>query len=337
MAQNKLISVIVPVYNAGRYLDRSIESLLEQTYKNIEIIMVNDSSTDNSETIIRKYAELDSRIVLLNKNNEGAGAARNYGISHANGELIAFCDADDFVEHDMYEKLLDAMQAKNYDIACCLNTNENTNVNITGETKEFYGDDLWNLMIGQIGTKPSDASDIVYGSGVWQCLFRKQIILDNGISFKSEREIASEDLLFNIEYISKCKNAVYLQDELYHHCDNFTSMSHGRHYYKIENEFRLFEALEDFLNSSNKTEYSLEMQRFLIKRIRNQIISISKGATIQTIISDLLLIRKVLNNRMFRDNIDDYPGYLLPIKQRIMFYCMKLRLSILCFVLCLAS
>ena len=107
------ISVVVPVYNVGVYLEKCLDSLLAQTLDDIEILCINDGSTDNSLEILQKYAQKDERIKIFDKENEGQGVGRNIGIKNATGEFIAFVDPDDWVELDMYEKMY--AQAKKLD------------------------------------------------------------------------------------------------------------------------------------------------------------------------------------------------------------------------------
>ena len=94
------ISIIVPIYNVEKYLERCINSLINQTYKNIEIILVNDGSTDNSLIICEKYKNIDSRIILVNKENGGLSDARNVGIDNSSGNYITFIDSDDYIDDD---------------------------------------------------------------------------------------------------------------------------------------------------------------------------------------------------------------------------------------------
>ena len=113
------ISVIVPVYNSGIYLEDTVKSLLNQTYENIEIILVDDGSTDESPQICNRLAQEYSNILVVHQPNSGVSVARNNGMKHATGSLIAFCDGDDVVEEDMYEFLYKQMIEENSDIACC--------------------------------------------------------------------------------------------------------------------------------------------------------------------------------------------------------------------------
>ncbi len=116
---NPLISVIVPVYNVEKYLDRCLKSIAEQTYKNLEIILVNDGSPDNSGKICDEWAKKDPRIKVFHKDNGGAGDTRNYGVEKATGEYIAFVDSDDVIADNYFEFLYDNLVKYDADISCC--------------------------------------------------------------------------------------------------------------------------------------------------------------------------------------------------------------------------
>ena len=116
---NNLISVIIPVYNVENYLDECIQSVLQQTYKNLEIILVDDGSTDNSGVICDEYKDKDTRITVLHQKNGGISKARNVGIEYAHGEYIGFVDSDDFIHPQMYELLYAAIHKEQTDVAPC--------------------------------------------------------------------------------------------------------------------------------------------------------------------------------------------------------------------------
>ena len=116
---NALISIIVPVYNQEKYLSRCLDSILNQTYKNLEIVCVDDKSTDGSTEIIKHYVQKDSRIVYYRNTGKGVSSARNYGIERANGEYIGFVDSDDFIQPQMYEFMLRAMQENDCEMVAC--------------------------------------------------------------------------------------------------------------------------------------------------------------------------------------------------------------------------
>lgn len=118
MNSKNLVSVIVPVYNAEHFIEKCIHSILNQSYKNIELILVNDGSTDNSVKICDSFAKIDNRIKLIHQANSGPSVARNNGIYNAKGKYIQFIDADDYIEENMIETLVNEME-KGLDIVIC--------------------------------------------------------------------------------------------------------------------------------------------------------------------------------------------------------------------------
>ena len=114
-----LISVIVPIYNAEQYIDRCIKSILKQTYSNLEVLLIDDGSSDGSSSICKQYELSDNRVHYYHQHNSGVSAARNKGLDIAKGEYIGFCDADDWIESDMYEVLYSMINSSQSDIAIC--------------------------------------------------------------------------------------------------------------------------------------------------------------------------------------------------------------------------
>ena len=117
---NDLISVVVPVYNVEKYLKKSIESIINQTYKNLEIIIIDDGSSDDSYNVCKKYKEIDSRIILIHTENKGVSHARNLGLSKANGKYLIFIDSDDYIEDNMIEILYTNLKKTKSDLSICM-------------------------------------------------------------------------------------------------------------------------------------------------------------------------------------------------------------------------
>ena len=234
MSQPK-VSIIVPVYNAEKYLERCIKSLKIQSLDNIEIILVDDSSTDSSHKICNKAAEEDSRIKVIHKENEGAGMARNAALNIATGEYIGFVDSDDYVERDMFKTLCE--KAEKYGSDLVMSGVMFVDGNMFSEDgeciqKRYFEDDthfeteeeLKKLRMGIVGALPEDADDSKYGMSIWKNLFRTDVIKQNNIIFQSEREILSEDALFMIDYISCIKKATGIFEAFYNYCRNENSI-----------------------------------------------------------------------------------------------------------------
>lgn len=114
-----MVSIVIPIYNAEKFLKKCVSSVLEQSYKDFELILIDDGSSDNSSVICSEFAECDSRVIFIHQNNSGVSSARNCGLEAAKGEFIAFVDSDDYVEKDWLKLQINAMTANNADVAVC--------------------------------------------------------------------------------------------------------------------------------------------------------------------------------------------------------------------------
>lgn len=205
-----LISVIVPVYNSESTLSRCLDSIVSQTYKNIEIILINDGSTDKSLDICEKYKRNDSRIIAINKVNAGVSAARNSGLEVAKGDYIAFVDSDDYIDVDMYNKLVIASDNGDKDIVFC-GYNVVKNDEITPLVEPKLKDAVVNRQFQYLLLPEYNVMGVV-----WRSLFSKGIISD--VKFDAEIGVA-EDLLFTITCLAKTTKVSVIDDKCYfYHC-----------------------------------------------------------------------------------------------------------------------
>lgn len=170
---NPLISVIVPIYNVEKYLARCVDSIVNQTYKNLEIILVDDGSPDRCPQMCDDYAEKDSRIKVVHKKNGGLSDARNAGMAVATGEYISFIDSDDYVSDDFFECLLDVMNKENSDIAEC-------------SVVKFYEDNRFDELSDDLSVKTYDTQDAMsaliaenpFHQHVWNKLYKTELVKD---------------------------------------------------------------------------------------------------------------------------------------------------------------
>ncbi|MGN1095128.1 MAG: glycosyltransferase family 2 protein, partial [Eubacteriales bacterium] len=197
------ISVIVPFFNGEKTLDRCIESILAQTYTNFELIMVDDGSTDGSCAVVEKYAQKDKRIKLVNKAHAGVSAARNLGLDIADGDFIQFIDADDYVEPEMFETMLNAINKAHADIAVCNHTHPCITNYLGNRTLDFSKKK--DLLIYYQNTFAAHLP--------WNKLFRRSVItdkFDESISF-------CEDGMFCLANMKNAKKVVSIGKKLYHY------------------------------------------------------------------------------------------------------------------------
>ena len=215
-----MISIIIPIYKVEKYLPRCIESLLAQTYKNLEIILIDDGSPDGCPQICDNYAQRDSRIIVIHQKNTGVSAARNAGLKIAKGEYIGFCDADDFVRPTMYEKLKKFIEYNEADLAIC----GYDYVDEDGAKSREYvniGDgciDQEECYLRFFDMPPT------IRLGVCNKLYRHQMIQSLSFPFGIK---GAEDALFLGTYIGRIKKAVKIDEPLYMNCERRGSATRG--------------------------------------------------------------------------------------------------------------
>ena len=246
--KNDLISVIVPIYNAEKYLKRCIESIINQTYSNIEIILVNDGSLDKSIEICNKYAKIDTRIKIINKENGGASSARNAGISISNGKYISFVDCDDYIEPELISKLLQNID--NYNLSVCayniVDSNKIIKTSLTKKQNDFQIDNkefINNLFY------IDDKYD--YEGFIFNKLFIKYIINENNIRF-DEDIYYNEDRLFIYKYVMCCNKISFSKYIGYNYILRKESMMNKEKYdEKMYTEIIAFEKMREMALETN--------------------------------------------------------------------------------------
>lgn len=215
------ISVIVPVYNAEVFLKRCLDSVIKQNYKNLQIIVVDDGSTDNSLQIIKKFANYDKRIEVYSKKNEGVATARNYGLSKVKGEYITFVDSDDYINSKMITELFNSLSNHNADMSMC-----------NSETIDKFGNKLKKKYLDKSVLSEKDFWDQLY-NGLWgDCtvpwnkLYRKSLF--NSVHYENGK--TNEDDLILYDLIHQCKRISVVKESLYYHfnrADSITNRNGG--------------------------------------------------------------------------------------------------------------
>lgn len=227
---NPKVSIIVPVYNVEEYLERCVNSLRSQTLGEIEIILVDDGSTDGSGKLCDKYGNEDGRIRVIHKQNEGQGIARNRGLDIAAGKYVAFVDSDDYMERTAYEKIYHALEAEQAQLCSFGYVKQDAQGTVfyrSGLERECLGrEEIRTEFVGHFfGDDPGNNKL----SGVSACMtvFSREVIDGHGIRFRSEREVASEDTIFNLDFCLHIERALVLSEEFYHYCQKGDSFSKG--------------------------------------------------------------------------------------------------------------
>jgi len=241
---NDLISIIVPVYNVEKYLRKCIDSIINQTYENIDIILIDDGSTDSSSEICNEYSKKDKRIKVIHKENRGVSSARNEGIKHARGEWITFIDSDDWIEKNFCEILLKKVLETKSDVALCgynrINNKKTEKINAKNRELIFNCNEY---LIKSLNPQ----------TGFGFChmkLIKKEIL--KGIYF-NENIVVGEDALFNVMISQNIKKAIFVEQALYNYRINNQSVvrkydeNYANKYLLAMNEIKkyLFEKYKD--------------------------------------------------------------------------------------------
>lgn len=235
------ISIIVPVYNTEKYLHHCIDSILAQTFTDIELLLIDDGSTDKSGKICDEYAEKDSRVRVYHKENGGVSSARNLGLDKAVGEYIGWVDSDDCIEQEMFEQLVGALKNENCDIAYCdFCSFSQTYCMPHYNQKEQFLTDYFRIPVNSLCCT----------------LIRHQLYLANHIRFDDNNNYG-EDLLVTSQLYYFSKGCVHVPDVLYHYTENPNSISHTENYGKKLELISNLQLLADFFTGTELGESML--------------------------------------------------------------------------------
>ena len=221
MTDNPLVSVIIPVYNDEEYLPQCLNSVINQTYKNIEIICVNDGSTDNSKEVIEKF--IDSRIRIINQENKGSATTRNVGLKNAAGEYVLFLDADDWIDKKLIEITFNVIQSNNADIVMfdVYNVYDNSYIKVKRVNNFIYPEKI------KVLNYKDDDNIRDLQCTAYTKLFRKDFLINNNLYFPDGMNLG-EDVLFWFSLLFKNPKMVFISDFLYFYRKRSSSMTDAK-------------------------------------------------------------------------------------------------------------
>lgn len=208
MSPELRISVIIPAYNVAEWLPRCIESVINQTYKNLEILIIDDGSTDETGIVADAYAEKDTRITAIHQENHGVSHARNQGLEMVTGDAVSFIDSDDSLELYMYEILVKYMDLYDAEIAHC------GYKHIVGDEVRLVHDTKRIILQNAHEALDCFVSGRLFGGGLWSKLFRTELIRE--LKFREDLKI-NEDILFNFQAFCKAEKTVFVDYAMYNY------------------------------------------------------------------------------------------------------------------------
>ena len=332
------ITVIVPVFNVEPYLEKCLTSIVNQTYSNLEIICVNDGSTDASATILAAFSASDPRIRVISQHNAGVSCARNAALDQATGEFLLFVDGDDWIDLSTCEIALDEMRKSTADVVMWSYVREYPE---TSRPKQIMSSDrsydehevkqlLHRRMVGPIKEELSRPENADALCTIWGKLYRRNLIEDKHIRFYDIREIGTyEDGLFNLEVFSYAKKVIFVNQNLYHYRKNnpssiTTSFSPNLQY----KYFTLFSILRKHATSSTYVEA-------LSNRIALSLIPLGINEMSRTdgVKEKLHGIKTIISTAHFTQAIKSFHMRFLPLHWRFFFLCARYKCSMAVYLL----
>ena len=342
MKNQPLISIIIPVYNVERYLAQCLDSVINQTYRNLEIICVNDGTRDSSGQILEQYAQKDGRIVVIVQENQGLSGARNTGLKHVHGKYIMFVDSDDWIELETCEEAVIAAEKHNADLVMWSYVRE-----FEHESKEkymFWDDEsvfetekvknqLHRRVCGLLGEElrhPEYSNAI---ETAWGKLYLAEKIIGNKVEFVDTKEIGTEDALFNLYALGYIKRAVYLRRCLNHYRKtNQGSLTKNYNEKLFERWQRLFDYMRQYIQENNlPAEYDMALDN----RIALSLLGLGLNIVVadRSIMWKLKEISGILKQARYREAYNNLDFQYFPIHWKLFYWFAEMRFSLGVFVL----
>lgn len=297
-----LATIIIPIYNVEDYLDRCLNSIINQTYENLEIILVDDGSTDHCPQMCDKWERQDSRIKVIHKANAGLGMARNTGIENANGEYLFFIDSDDYVSKSLVEKVMaiaEKTKAEMIAFGYC-NVNKDGKVKlkfVPNLDKAFYSEsEIRDVVLPEmVGANPATGHSSNLSMSTCVYAYSHQLIKMNDWKFVSEREYISEDTYSCLSLMNVTHSFAVMPEVLYFYCENMMSLSHT---YRADRFSRLKDFYDAFLLKCDELGYGKNIKN----RFKNTFMCNIIGLLKQIVRADFTMKEKL---KLFQSIIDD--------------------------------
>lgn len=313
------INIIIPVYNAEKYLKRSIECVLNQDYKNINLILVDDGSNDNSFYICKKYEQMDDRIILVHQDNLGVSEARNKGLEYVNDGYFTFLDADDYIDNKYVANVANTIEKDSPDIVLTSVIKEYVNNHLVNDlfeqkTVKINGKKLLRRLIGPIKDEINHPIKLEDFNPVWGKFYKTSKFKQIRFEKKLNR---SEDLLFNLDAFFLAENCIY-NGNYYYHYNRVNETSNVSNY--DPNLFEKFKFVNNkILEFIHQKKLNNEFQEALNNRIIENLITLAINYCDSNISDGTIQFRKILNSNYYRKAFKNFDFGYLNFKYKIFF------------------
>ena len=335
------VSIILPVYNVEKYLKRCIDSLLNQTLKDIEIVMVDDESPDHCPQLCEEYKAKYPNVKVVHKKNDGLGLARNSGLELCEGEYVAFIDSDDFVDVRMFENLYGYASKNKLDACFCgYNVYKDEQHIRRRQEKENYEvcdgrEAVDSVLMDMVGAGPSYHSDVKILSSMWKGIYLLNIIRKNKLQFVSEREYIAEDIMFHLDFLPHANRVGFVPGCYYFYCDNGSSLTRSYRSDRFSRELYQYAGMEKCLLSHGyqENQFRNRLDRYLLLKIRACISQQQNYVETNGYGTMRRETMKIVSCPEVRAFCKRYPSQLLPLKHRIFFNFVRFKMIDLIFLL----
>ncbi len=324
----KLISVVVPIYKVEPFLSKCVQSIQRQTHSNLEIILVDDGSPDLCPQLCDAFAQEDYRIKVIHKTNQGLGFARNTGIDEANGEYIAFVDADDWISETHLESLYQKAEACGADVVIGAHTKAFKNGKLYPcpvhlPEKLYFGEAVMQeIVLPLIGPEVGYPKDVQLEASACMNLYRLPAIRDNGVRFVNEKQVASEDLLFNIALMAQSERVVVHNALGYYYFENTNSLSRTYQANRIIRTRCFYEEIQNIIKKMDLSErVGFRADRTYLLKVRTTIKSIALSSMERK--NKLVEIEKILKDDVTQQTLQNYPIGSAPLRSRWLLKIMR--------------
>ena len=339
MRRQPQVSIIVPAYNVENYIERCLNSLVNQTFKDIEIITINDGSTDKSLELLNKYAKEDIRVSVIDLGDEGVSYCRNLGVEKANGKYIMFVDSDDWIDSNMIEAMYKKAEENKLDLVMCSYIREfkdhskEKRFNLPEEIiykEDKVKNELLRKLVGPVKEELLNPEMLDALGTVWGKLYRADILKENKLKFVDLSEIGSaEDTLFNIFTFNYLKKVMFLNKPMYHYWrDNPKSVT-SQYNPKLKEQRKVFfKYISDFLKENNFVQVFEEAlnNRICTSVLGLGLIECSKNNKVSGI-NKIKNIKKIINEEYVRNAYKNLELKYFSIHWRIFYFFIKNKMS----------
>lgn len=334
-----LVTVVVPIYNTEKYLDRCVNSLVNQTYQNIDILLINDGSTDSCLELCESWAKKDTRVRVIDKQNEGLGITRNVGVKNAKGSYICFCDSDDYIDINMVKETLETAESTGaqlvvYGISTVTKNGEIKQSFIPDATiKTFKDDKVLNEFFPEyIAPNPLGDGKRLYYMSPCLLLYSTDMLRSCNWSFVSEREIISEDVYSLLALFKHVNSVTVVPKALYFYCENENSLSRT---YREDRYKKIRHFYLECVKLCEQLEYNDDIMHRITKPYLDFVIALLKQELKfnKNAVARYQNLKDVINDDVLQTVLQKNKNDKVKMSKKILFYAMRKKWYFLCVVI----